>query len=272
MFFDAPSASPVFPVPHDPKKTSSDLLACAGFFPIFEQRIDLGHVAIRCAAGVAMEAEAGERRIESIHRGVLEEFAPQMEIGGEFAAVRDAGADLLPEAAAPEDSFLLDEVGIFWPSMHSGIVAATGETGHFLHAFETAILLHTKLPQGGNPLDFGKLLKNLPDGGEGPGKIEVGGVQPSHDLAGGLVEAFVNGGVLPGILLAAPVGKAVRVALQNLATAIGGAAIDHHILQLRPTPIRRKQHALNRLLQMRSLVIGWRDDGNFHEDLDRIGA
>ena len=148
--------------------------------------------------------------------------------------------------------------------MHSGIVAATGETGHFLHALETAILLHTKLPQGGDPLDFRKLLKNLSHGGEGPWKIEVGGIQPPHDLAAGLVEAFVNGGVLPGILLAAPVGKAVRMALQNLATAIGGPSINNHILQLRSTPIRRKQHALNRLLQMRSLVIGRRNDGNFH--------
>jgi hypothetical protein len=29
---------------------------------------------------------------------------------------------------------------------------------------------------------------------------------------------------------------------------------------------------LNCLLQMRSLVIGRREDGNFHEDLDKIGA
>jgi hypothetical protein len=33
--------------------------------------------------------------------------------------------------------------------------------------------------------------------------------------------------------------------------------------------IRRKQHAMNRLLQMRSLVIGWRDDGNFHEQMKK---
>ena len=55
-----------------------------------------------------------------------------------------------------------------------------------------------------------------------------------------------------------------------LTAAIGGAAIDHHILQLRTASIRRKQHALNRLLQMRSLVIGGRDDGNFREELDKI--
>lgn len=158
--------------------------------------------------------------------------------------------------------------------MHSSIVAATGESGHFLHALETAILLHAELAQGGDPLHFRKLLKNLPHGRKCPRKIEVGGIQPPHDLAAGLVEALFNGGVLPGILLAAPVGKAVRMALQNLATAIGGPAINNHILQLRSTPIRRKQHALNRLLQMRSLVIGGRDDGNFHEKIlngaDRI--
>ena len=57
------------------------------------------------------------------------------------------------------------------------------------------------------------------------------------------------------------------MALENFPATIGGAAIDNHILQLSATPIRRKQHALNRLLQMRSLVIGWRDDGNFHEEL-----
>jgi len=186
-----------------------------------------------------------------------------MEVGGVFAAVRDAGTDLLPEAAAPEDGFLLDEVGIFWPSMHSGIVAATGESGHFLHALETAVLLHTKLPQGGDPLDFRKLLKNLPHGGEGPGKIEVGGIQPPHDLAAGLVEAFVNGSVLAGIFFAAPVGKAVRVSLDNLPTAIRRCTIDHDILQFRPTAIRREQHASNRLVQVYRLIVGGGDDRYF---------
>lgn len=59
---------------------------------------------------------------------------------------------------------------------------------------------------------------------------------------------------------------------QNLATAISRTAIDPLILELRAAAIRRTQHALNRLLQMRSLVIGRRDDGNFHGDLDKIGA
>ena len=187
-----------------------------------------------------------------------------MEVGGEFAAVRDAGTDLFPEAAAPEDGFLLDEVGIFWTSMHTGIEAAASKTGHFLEPFKAAILLHTELAQGGNPLHFGEFLKDLPHGGEGPWAVEVGGVEPPHDLAGSLIEAFIDGGVLPAVLLTAPVGKAVRVTLQNLPTAISGAAVDHDILQLRAATIRRKQHALNRLLQMRSLVIRWRDDGNFH--------
>ena len=56
------------------------------------------------------------------------------------------------------------------------------------------------------------------------------------------------------------------MALENLATAIGGTAIDHHIIKFRSAAIRRKQHALNPLLQMRRLVIGRRDDGNFHEE------
>ncbi len=267
MALDPPSALPIFPVTHNFKKAPCDLLAGAGFFPILQQRIDLGHVTIRCAAGVAMEAEASQRRIEAVNRCLAEELCPEMEVGREFAAVWNARADLFPEAAAPKYGFLLDKVGIFWPSMHSGIEAAASETGHLLHALETAILLHTKLPQGSDPLHVWKFLKNLSYGGEGPGKIEVGGVQPAHDLAAGFIEAFVNGGVLPGILLAAPVSKAVRVALQNLATAVGGPAIDNNILQLCPAPIRRKQHALNRLLQMRSLVIGRRDDRNFHGDL-----
>ena len=38
-----------------------------------------------------------------------------------------------------------------------------------------------------------------------------------------------------------------------LAAAIGGAAIDHHILQLGAAAIRRKQHAADRLVQMRRL-------------------
>ena len=60
------------------------------FFPILQQRIHLGHVTIRSAEGVTMESKAGERRIEAVNRGMLEEFAPQMEVGGEFAAIRDA--------------------------------------------------------------------------------------------------------------------------------------------------------------------------------------
>ena len=270
MAVQLPITLPPLPMPHNRAKTPCDLLAGAGFFPIHQQRIDLGHVAIRCAAGVAMEAEAGERRIESIHRSVAEEFPPQMEVGSKFASVWDAGADLFPETSAPEDGFLLDEVGIFWPSMHSGIEAAASETGHFLETFKAAILIHTELAQGGDPLHFREFLKDFPHGGEGPGAIEVGGIKPTHDLAGGLIEAFIDGGVLPAVLLTAPVGKAMRVTLQNLPTAIGGAAVDHHILQLGAAAIRRKKHALNRLLQMRSLVIGWRDDGNFHEDLDKI--
>ena len=90
MLMSIPRAFPIFPIPHDRAKTLPDLLAGAGFFPILQQRIDLSHVTIGCAAGVAMEAEAGKRRIDSIHRSMLEEFPPQMKVGGEFAAVWDS--------------------------------------------------------------------------------------------------------------------------------------------------------------------------------------
>jgi hypothetical protein len=89
MAFDSPRAFAILPMPHDGAKAAGDLFSGTVFFPILQQRIDLGHVAIRCAARVAMEAEAGQRRIESIHWGMLEKFAPQVEIGGEFAAVWD---------------------------------------------------------------------------------------------------------------------------------------------------------------------------------------
>ena len=121
-----------------------------------------------------MESEAGERTIDAVNRRMAEKFAPQVEIGGEFAAVWDAGADLLPETATPEDGFLLDEVGIFWAAVHSSVIAATGESGHLLHAFEAAILLNAEFAKSGDPLDLGKFLENLAHSGEGPWEIEVG--------------------------------------------------------------------------------------------------
>ena len=36
------------------------------------------------------KTEAGKRRIESINGGVLEEFSPQVKVGGVFAAVWDS--------------------------------------------------------------------------------------------------------------------------------------------------------------------------------------
>jgi hypothetical protein len=108
-----------------------------------------------------------------------------MEVRGVFATVRDAGADLLPKAATPEDGFLLDKVGIFWPAVHSGVVASAGESGHFLHSFKVSVLLNAEFAEGGDPLDLGEFFKNLAHGGEGPREVEVGGIQPTHDLAGG---------------------------------------------------------------------------------------
>jgi len=61
-----------------------------------------------------------------------------------------------------------------------------------------------------------------------------------------------------------------RVVLDDFEAAICGPAIDHDILQLRPAAIRRQEHAADRLVQMRRLVKGRRDDRNFHEDLDKI--
>ena len=213
-----------------------------------------------------MKAEAGEGAIEAIDWRMLEELPPQVEIGGEFTAVRNAGADLLPEAATPEDGFLLDEVGAFWPPMHSGVVAATGESGHLLHTLEAAILLHAEFPKRGDPLHFWKLIKNLPHGGECPREVEVGGIQPAHDFAGGFGKAFVDGMVLAGVFFTAPEGELRGVALDDFATAVCGTAINHDILHIRPASIRRQKHAADRLVQVCGLVIGGSDDGNFQKN------
>ena len=90
MSFESPGTFAILPMPHNRRKSMRDLFFCSGFFPLFQQGVYLGHVAIRCAARGAVEAKASERRIKSIHRGMLEEFPPQMEVGGEFATIRDA--------------------------------------------------------------------------------------------------------------------------------------------------------------------------------------
>jgi hypothetical protein len=47
-------------MPHNRAKAVCDLLVGIGFFPILQQKIDLCHVAIGRAAGVAVESEGGE--------------------------------------------------------------------------------------------------------------------------------------------------------------------------------------------------------------------
>ena len=254
-------------MPYNRAKAARYVFSVAGFFPILQQRIDFRHIAIRCAAGIAVESEAGERTIDAVNRRMAEKFAPQVEIGGEFAAVWDAGADLLPETATPEDGFLLDEIGVFGASVHAGVVAPAGESRHFLHPLEAAVLLNTEFSQGSDPLDLGKFLENLANGGEGPREVEIGGIEPAHDVTRGFGEAFVDGCVLPAIGFAAPECERVGMALDDFATAVGGSAIDNNILQIRPAAVGGKQDALDRLVQVRGLVVGRGDDGNFHEGL-----
>lgn len=154
--------------------------------------------------------------------------------------------------------------------MATAAKAGGRESRHLDLAVEGSVLSDAGLWQRGDPLHFWKLLKNLPHGGEGPWKIEVGGIEPSHDFARGFGEAFVDGSVLAAIGFAAPKGQAVGMAADDFATAVGGSAIDHDILQVGSTTIRREKDALNRLLQMRRLVVGRRNDGNFHEELNKI--
>jgi hypothetical protein len=47
-------------MPHNRAKAACDLLVGIGFFPILQQRINLCHVAIGRAAGVAVASEGGE--------------------------------------------------------------------------------------------------------------------------------------------------------------------------------------------------------------------
>lgn len=156
--------------------------------------------------------------------------------------------------------------------MHTGVVAATGESRHFLHAFEATVFFHAEFAQRGDPLDLGKFFENLADSREGPWKIEVGGVDPTHDLPCGLGEAFVDGIILASIFLAAPESESAGMTLDNFATAVGRSAIDNDILQVRPTTIRREKDAADRLVQVRGLIVGRGDDGNFHEQMNEANV
>ena len=54
------------------------------------------------------------------------------------------------------------------------------------------------------------------------------------------------------------------MALDDFATAVGGPAIDDDILQVGSTTIRREKGTPDRLVQMRRLVVGRRNNGDFH--------
>lgn len=90
MALDSPRAFASLPMAHDRAKASGDLFSSTGFFPILQQCIDFPHVAVSGATGVTMEAKPSERAIDSVNRRVAKEFAPEVEIGGKFAAVWDA--------------------------------------------------------------------------------------------------------------------------------------------------------------------------------------
>ena len=89
MAFDSPRAFAILPMPHDGAKAAGDLFSGSGFFPILEQGIDFAHVAVGGAPGVSVKAEPGKWAIDTVNRCMAEKFAPQVEIGGEFAAVGD---------------------------------------------------------------------------------------------------------------------------------------------------------------------------------------
>ena len=77
-------------MPHNRAKTPCDLFSGTVFFPVFQQGIDFAHVAVGGAPGVSVKAEPGKWAIDTVNGGVAEKLAPQVEIGGEFAAVGDA--------------------------------------------------------------------------------------------------------------------------------------------------------------------------------------
>ena len=89
MAFDSPRAFAILPMPHDGAKAAGDLFSGTVFFPVFQQGIDFAHVVIGGAAGIAVESEPGEWAIDAVNRRMAEKFTPQVEIGGEFAAVWD---------------------------------------------------------------------------------------------------------------------------------------------------------------------------------------
>ena len=76
MAIQLPITLPPLPMPHNRAKAACDLLVGAGFFPILQQGINLGHVAIGRAAGISVESKGGEWGIEAVNWCVAEELSP----------------------------------------------------------------------------------------------------------------------------------------------------------------------------------------------------
>ncbi len=96
----------------------------------------------------------------------------------------------------------------------------------------------------------------LGGGPHGAREKHVVGVQPHENLAGGLLKAAVQSVGRP-LVLARKILQAAAVALKDLQSCVGRAAIHHDVLDAR---VVLGNHALDGFGQVRRRVIGRSDD------------
>ena len=111
----------------------------------------------------------------------------------------------------------------------------------------------------GDPHHIGLGVEDFGDGAEGPGTIFVVAVEPGHDFAAGFGKALVQRIAMAGVGLADKMVQPVFVFLDDLHRAVGAAAIDHDIFEMRIILI---QHRAQRVFDKSRLVEGRGDDGN----------
>src|SRR5581483_5325308 len=85
--------------------------------------------------------------------------------------------------------------------------------------------------EAGEPFDFGKARENFTDGSKRRWKVQVIAVEPAHDFAGRVGEAFVERIVKSAVRFAARPSQAVGVACDDFPAAVGGTTVDNDVVK-----------------------------------------
>lgn len=99
-------------------------------------------------------------------------------------------------------------------------------------------------------MDFRKSRKDIADSGESPRKIEVGRIEPTHDIASAFFKALVDGIVLARVVFATPKGEVGFVSSDEFFAAVGRASVDDDVFGLSTTIFCRNQDTLEGLFQV----------------------